>query len=375
GALEMGPELVAQWPGAQWNQAIPRWYDAGLTVSQGDSVLDYRWFGFFLLAWMGKGILEGLGGSGGSAYMSQRFYAARDERDCAKIGMLWTVLFAFRWPMVLGFVILAIALGVGQGNPETILPEVILSDYFPPGVRGLVVAAMLAAAMSTFDSTINAGASYLVRDVYGVMRRSATSRELIWASYLSSAVIVFVGLGLALQVKSVVGVWVAIVINLFPAFLMPFALRWFWGSFNGVGFASGVGMGFATSLWLFCYPEWSGGHELVTLSAILGVSTVGCFLGTWLGPNVSRDRLNAFYQQVRPFGWWPREWKKAYRSEHQQDLHRLGVALIWQITTFLIPMVCMLHLWGSAMFLMGVWGIASFWLFRRVFLLAERSSK
>ncbi|MEM6822662.1 MAG: sodium:solute symporter, partial [Verrucomicrobiota bacterium] len=47
GALEMGPELVAQWPGAQWNQAIPRWYDAGLTVSQGDSVLDYRWFGFF----------------------------------------------------------------------------------------------------------------------------------------------------------------------------------------------------------------------------------------------------------------------------------------------------------------------------------------
>jgi Na+/proline symporter len=208
----------------------------------GDPALaPYEAFGWFLLVWAGKGVLEGLGGSAGSAYMAQRYYAARTDAECRKIAMLWTVLFAFRWPLVLGFAVLAVKLGVDATAPDaadTLLSRVLLSDYFPTGVRGLIVAAMLAAAMSTFDSTINAGASYLVRDIYEVWRGQPGPRERVWAGYVASVLIVALGLVIALLAgASVIGVWVNIVMLLFPAFLVPFALRWYWARFNGAGFA------------------------------------------------------------------------------------------------------------------------------------------
>ncbi len=365
--MEFGPQITENWPGAQWNQAWPSWYDESLVVTHGESVIDYRWFGFFLLFWAGKGLLEGLGGSGGSAYMAQRFYAARTEDDCAKIGMLWTVLFAFRWPMVLGFAILAVALGVGQENSETILPEVLLSDYFPVGVRGLVVAAMLAAAMSTFDSTINAGASYLVKDGYQLVKPDASDRQQMVAGYVSSALIVIVGLVLALQVKSVVGVWVAIVINLFPAFLVPFALRWFWGRLSGCGFAVGVVAGFASALVLLFQPQLAGGNEMITLGVTLAVSLAGCLLGTWLGPQPEREQVLKFYRKIRPMGWWPQEWKCGAVAEHRQDLVRMLMALAWQLTTFLLPMLMMLSLWTAAGVIGICWIGLSCWMWRDTF--------
>ena len=170
-ARQVTPELLAAWPAAELNSFLPRLDDARLEP--------YTPFWAFLLVWAGKGLLEGLGGSGGSAYMAQRFYAARSERDCRKIGLVWLLLFSARWPMVLGFAILALKLGLVVGTPaeaEAVLPAVLGSEFFPAGVRGLVIAAMLAAAMSTFDSTINAGASYLVRDIYQPWRPRAGER-------------------------------------------------------------------------------------------------------------------------------------------------------------------------------------------------------
>src|SRR5690606_36199779 len=146
--------------------------------------------------------------------------------------ILWTLLFAARWPMVLGFALMAMKLGLDTGSvaaAEGILPQVLQSDFFPPGVRGLVLAAMLAAAMSTFDSTLNAGASYVVRDLYQPWRKLAGQRELVWAGYLASALLVAIGVILTLALgSSVLGIWIGIVMLLFPAFLVPFALRWFW---------------------------------------------------------------------------------------------------------------------------------------------------
>jgi Na+/proline symporter len=362
-----GPQILDNWPGAQWNQALPSWHDEALRVEHGGGVMDYRWFGLFLIFWAAKGLLEGLGGSGGSAYMAQRFYAARSEEDCGKIGMLWTVLFAFRWPMVLGFVILALALGVGQENPETILPKVLMSDYFPVGIRGLVVAAMLAAAMSTFDSTINAGASYLVKDGYQLWKPDASERALTCAGYVASGLIVTIGLVLALQVKSVVGVWVAIVINLFPAFLVPFALRWFWGRLSGCGFSVGVATGFASALVLFFFPGLTGGNEVMTLGTTLVVSLVGCVVGTQLGPAPQLEQVLVFYRKVHPMGWWPSEWKRSRAEEHRQDVKSLGVAVIWQVTTFLLPMLLMLSLWGQAAVTGVVWLGLTAWLLKKFF--------
>lgn len=343
-AGQVSPELLAAWPGAEFNQFIPRLAAPGLAP--------YSAFGWFLCVWAGKGLLEGLGGSGGSAYMAQRFYAARTDAECMKIGMLWTVLFAFRWPMVLGFAVLALKLGLDGSAPDTaerVLPLVLQSGFIPTGARGLIVAALLAAAMSTFDSTINAGASYVVNDLYAPWRGRVGPRELVWVGYAASGLIVGLGLVIALLAgASVLGVWVGIVMLLFPAFLVPFALRWYWARFNGTGFAMGIAAGFLAAVACFLRPP-AGWNEAQQFLAIAAVSLGAAVAASLLTAPVPADVLRKFHAQVAPFGWWPRAWRESHRAEHRRDLVRLAMALVWQILTFLIPMGLVLGLWSAVL--------------------------
>lgn len=339
------PELVADWPGAAFNSFIPQ-------VGGAPGLAPYEMFGAFLAVWAAKGVLEGLGGSGGSAYMAQRYYAARSDVECQKIGMLWTVLFAFRWPMVLGFAVLAVKLGIDASSPaaaERLLPQVLQSAYFPTGVRGLMLAAMLAAAMSTFDSTVNAGASYLVRDIYEPWRGDAGPRERVWAGYAASILIVAAGLVIALLASAtVLGVWVGIVMLLFPAFLVPFALRWYWARFNGAGFTLGIAAGFLASAGFYFRPP-EGWNEAMRFCAIAAVSAAVSWAGALMTEPVPNKTLRNFYDRVAPFGRWPRAWKARARAEHRADKARLGVALLWQVITFLIPMGAVLGMWTSVL--------------------------
>ncbi len=359
-AQQVSPELLASWPGAELNQFLPRLgAEAGLTP--------YAPFGFFLVVWVFKGVLEGLGGSGGSAYMAQRFYAAGSDRDCRKIGMLWTVLFAARWPMVLGFAILALSLGLDVrtlDDAEAVLPRVLNSEYFPVGLRGLVLAAMLAAAMSTFDSTINAGASYVVKDLYEPLRPGAGDRELVWAGYGASALLVLAGLVLSFALgASVLGIWIGIVMLLFPAFLVPFALRWFWARFNGAGFALGTAGGFVAAL-VFALGDPAGWNEATRFLAIAAVSAVASIAGALATAPVPEVSALEFYQRVRPLGWWPRAWRQADREEHRGDLLNLAGALVWQVITFLLPMALVLGEWLPALGMAPVWVVLGVWLWR-----------
>ncbi|MEM9294513.1 MAG: hypothetical protein AAGA57_01820 [Planctomycetota bacterium] len=380
-ASYVSPELLAQWPGANGNHAWPN-FASGLTADDpdtGQAVTRYAPFALFVVFWMGKGLLEGLGGSGGSAYMAQRFYAAKDEPTVARLCMLWTVLFAFRWPMVLGFAILAIHLGVGDQDPTAILPAVLGSDLIPLGARGLLIAAIFAASMSTFDSTINAGASYAVRDLYVPLTRGkASERGQVVAGYISSAVIVALGLGVTLALRSagddnkVLDVWVAIVVQFFPAFLVPFALRWFWARFTGLGFTMGVAFGFAAAVAVALAPGEASAlglpeqlgfliqNDALTDVATLGLvglcSTIGCAIGTLAAPPADRAVLHAFCQQIRPFGLWPKDMRTAaMRSESHSDVIRLLLAVTWQVSTFLLPMTAMLRQWDAAAALALLW--------------------
>lgn len=358
-AQQVTPELLAAWPAAELNSFLPRWNDGALEP--------YTPFWAFLVVWAGKGLLEGMGGSGGSAYMAQRFYAARSEGDCRKIGLLWLLLFSARWPMVLGFALLALKLGLVVRTPveaEAVLPAVLNSEFFPAGVRGLVIAAMLAAAMSTFDSTINAGASYLVRDIYQPWRPHATAQQITRAGYVASALVVALGLGLAVWLgASVLGLWVGIVMLLFPAFLVPFALRWFWGRLNGGGFVLGIAGGFAGSLWfaLSSGQSWNEAQQFLTVAGISAVVTV---VGTWVTEPVDEGTRQRFYERIRPFGWWPRAWQAGHREEHRRELRLLAVTLGWQLLTFLLPMGAVLGMWPSVAMAGVVWALLGWYLWR-----------
>ncbi len=61
--------------------------------------------------------------------------------------------------------------------------------------------------------------------------------------------------------------------------------------------------------------------------------------------------LGGYHTRIRPFGIWPREWKSPHGAEHRRDIVRLVVALLWQVMTFLLPMLLVLRMWP---YLVGV---------------------
>ena len=140
------------WP--PWNAEFPGNYSI------------YNMFGITILFYFIKTCIEGFGGAGG--YMSQRYFAAKSDREAGLLSVFWIVLLAFRWPLVMAFATLAIYHGMTYEvikDPELVLP-VVINQYIPTGFKGLLIACFIAAAMSTFDSVINSAAAYWVKDIY-----------------------------------------------------------------------------------------------------------------------------------------------------------------------------------------------------------------
>ena len=128
----------------------------------------------------------------------------------------------------------------GTVNPERILPAVILFKI-PMGLRGILVLALFAAAMSAMNCSLNFASSFWTRDIYqAFIRPKASSRELMNATYIFGITMALAALYMAYFTKSINDIWSWITAGLISGLMVPFALRFYWWRFNGSGFAIGT---------------------------------------------------------------------------------------------------------------------------------------
>jgi SSS family solute:Na+ symporter len=64
----------------------------------------------------------------------------------------------------------------------------------PPGVRGIVVAGLLSALMSSLAGVFNASSTLFTMDLYQKFRPAATQHQLVWIGRLATTVMVLIGL-------------------------------------------------------------------------------------------------------------------------------------------------------------------------------------
>jgi solute:Na+ symporter, SSS family len=97
----------------------------------------------------------------------QRLLATRSLADArlALVGSGVVVILQFLLFLLVGSAIWAAGLAPASLPPDQIFPQFII-DHLPSGLAGLVVAGILAAAMSTISSSINALASSMTHDLY-----------------------------------------------------------------------------------------------------------------------------------------------------------------------------------------------------------------
>jgi sodium/proline symporter len=114
-----------------------------------------------------------------------------DEMNRAKtIGMTWMVISVIG-SLAVGFFGLAYVVSHGVDLQDSEKIFITLSQLlFNPWIAGFLLAAILAAIMSTIDSQLLVSSSVLTRDIYHVLlRKDATDKELVWVGRFTVIVI------------------------------------------------------------------------------------------------------------------------------------------------------------------------------------------
>ena len=225
--------------------------------------------GFFSFATNWKEIVSGLGwglGYFGMPHIIIRFMSLRSERELRKssvIGISWTTI------ILIMSAVSAVAgrLFLGEIDDSSTVFITMVRRIFPPLVSGLLLSAILAAAMSTADSQLLASASAFASDVYKpVFRKNASDREMLWAGRVVVIIISVVALLIASNPGS--GTIMSLVENAWGLFGAAFGptilLSLFWKRFNFKGAVTGIVVGAVVDvLWLIFLKSGSGIYEII----------------------------------------------------------------------------------------------------------------
>ena len=343
---------------AEWSRMTP---PQEMNMPEGSTFSIYNLFGIAIMFYLFKVTLEGASGAGG--YMLQRYFAAKSDREAGLLSLFWTVLLAFRWPLIASFAMLGIYHGIETGtviaDPELVLPTVI-KNYIPVGVKGFLIAGLMAAAMSTFDSTVNAGAAYWVKDLYQTyLRPNASEKDLILQSRLASLVIVLLALLFSLTITNINEIWGWITMGIGAGMFIPQVIRWYWWRFNGYGFAIGTAVGMAAAVLTKAFGGPIAEYNSFLIAS--GSSLVGCILGTYLTPPTESAGLSNFYKVTRPFGFWgsvrteiPTDVLNQINEENRRDIIAIFFAVPWQVVLFLTGMMIVMKQWSNVFNLFGL---------------------
>lgn len=243
-------------------------------------------------------------GVDGSGYIAQRMFAAKNERHTL-LATLWFNIAHYTlrpWPWIL-VALVAMVVYPNLEDPEAGYPMLML-DYLPVGLLGLMLTAFLAAFMSTIDTHLNWGASYLVNDFYKrFFKPEAKPQHYVAISRLAVILIMIVAGVTSLFMDSIAGAW-KFLIALNAGIGLVQILRWYWWRINAWSEISAMLAALVVSIVVFLLPQTKGEFALQML-IIVPISTVVWVVVTFITAPVSTETLAKFYSRVKPskIGW------------------------------------------------------------------------
>jgi len=303
-----------------------------------------------------KGLLVSMAGPT-PGYGMQHVLSTRNPREAALENWWMSIVqLVPRFLMITGIAVLGLVyfspevkamLAAGETfDVEKLLPHVI-ERHVHVGLVGILLAGLLAAFMSTFDSTVNAGAAYLVNDVYKrYVNPNADPKRYVHYSYFCSVLLVVVAIAVGMHIKSIHGITTWIAFGLYGGYVAPNILKWHWWRFNGYGYFAGMIAGVVAALApLLIYPDM---NKMYILPFSLLISTIASVVVCLRTPPESDQVLQGFYRTVRPWGFWNPVYQRMARenpnlqtnTSFARDAFNVGVGIIWQLTLNIIP-ICL----------------------------------
>ena len=142
----------------------------------------------------------------GQPHILVRFMSIRHENElkhAKTIGMTWMILSVIG-SLAVGFFGLAYVISEGIELKDSEKIFITLSQLvFNPWIAGFLLAAILAAIMSTVDSQLLVSSSVLTRDLYhAILRKKASNRELVWVGRLTVIMISVIAWSISMDENS-----------------------------------------------------------------------------------------------------------------------------------------------------------------------------
>ncbi len=132
-------------------------------------------------------------------FIVQRVLSAKDVSN-ARAGSIFAgylkqlPLFIFVIPGVLAFALAGSGLlQLDLANPDKALP-IMISELLPQGIKGLVLAGLLAALMSSLSSAFNSCSTLFTIDFYKKYKPKSSERELVWVGQIATIILVILSL-------------------------------------------------------------------------------------------------------------------------------------------------------------------------------------
>ncbi len=355
---QVSPEMLASAIPEGWRNLTFGWQLdldwSGIMQAADERIASDGWemFSAFVGLMLFKGVLQSIAGPAPN-YDMQRVLSARTPREAAYMsGFVNLVLLVPRYMLATGLTVLALVYMTdhisAQGDSvdfDAVLPFAI-NNFMPVGLRGVLIAALLAAFMSTYAATVNAAPAYVVNDIYKrYIRPDATDKTYVWMSYATSIAVVIIGTAFGFLTKSLNDIVQWIVTALYGGYTAANLLKWIWWRFNSYGYFWGMAVGMMSAGIVPEIFDYLDGEQILSRPAdiymfpvILAFSLIGCLAGTFLTKPDDMDTLKEFYLRVRPWGFWApvrdqlaQEYPEVQpNTNFTRDMLNCFVGIIWQ---------------------------------------------
>ena len=349
----------------------------------------FKMFGAFIGMTLFKGFFASLAGPTPSFDM-QRILSTKTVKEAAYMsGFTNLILFIPRYLLIAGIVVIALVTlspemisdsAFTGADLEILLPKVI-NFHIPIGVKGLLLAGLLAAFMSTFSAFVNAGPAYIVNDIYKkYYRPNASSKHYLKVSHIASFAVVVLGVFMGFFADSINSLTLWITSALFGGYVASNFLKWVWWRFNGWGYFWGMLSGLIIASLQFLLDQNKGSFsedsilfELSQMQAIylfpiiFIVSLIGSFVGTFSSEPTDMKTLKSFYRTVRPWGWWGPVYNELKKEENTlnkntdfwSDMFNCVIGVIWQSSMIVMPIYFVIRDYPKGYIALMVFAITS----------------
>ena len=269
-------------------------------------------------------------GTDGGGYIIQRMSSAKNERH-ALLATLWFNIahYALRvWPWIIVAVVSIVMfpiipseyseLGVKAGYP------LVMNTLLGPGLKGILIVSFLAAFMSTIDTHLNWGVSYLINDIYKrFFKPNESERHYVLVGKIMTVILMILAAFTALKMQSISKAW-EFIFAMGAGIGLVLILRWFWWRVNAwseiTALATSIVITISFEIIAYIqtinnnleYSLFGSAPSIFGMSLqvhhklmiIVPIAIIAWVTVTFFTEPEPMTKLESFYKRVQPGGWW-----------------------------------------------------------------------